>query len=96
MKTTVVIIGIVLVSILSIDVYHVDENASKYGVVKIKGYTHGVALCDAEEHDTPVDTHVGEYHKWVENNIMYTIDYGHMDDDEIVILKAFAFQECSK
>lgn len=77
---------LVMVSIMS----------SPEGIVTLDGWRHGVAICGEAEKDFPLETQEGEYHMWAEDGILYTVNYGHMQDDEVEQLKFWAAHECAQ
>ena len=67
------------------------------GVVAVEGYAHGVALCNGEPgQDEEMVTQEGEYHMWMENGVLYIINYGHLEDKEVDMLKALATSVCAQ
>lgn len=90
------IIAAIVICILSIRVYSVATNPLENGIIMIEGYEHAVAICGEVEGDEEMVTQEGEYHMWAEDGHLYTVNYGHMHDDEINALRALVQVHCNQ
>ena len=66
------------------------------GVIAVDGWAHGVALCQGDVPDEDMVTQVGEYHMWQSDGVMYTVNYGHLGDDEKEQLVSLATINCNQ
>lgn len=88
--------GLILILLFTVRLYKVALDPAKYGIITLEGWEHGVALCQADEPDEEMFTQEDEFHVWQEDGIFYTINYGHIDEVEVQILRAAATYECGK
>lgn len=91
-----IMLAIVAVTAFTVRIYKVAQDPAKYGIIMLEGWEHGVALCQGDEPDEEMVTQEGEFHMWQKDGIMYTINYGHVDEVEVQMLVASAFLECAK
>lgn len=74
--------------------YHLGNGAP--GIIIVPGYEHGVALCEGEEgQNEEMVTQEDEYHMWMEDGVLFTVNYGHLDDDEVQELVRWGKHECA-
>lgn len=67
------------------------------GIVLLEYWPDGVAMCDGKEgEEQPMETRVDEYHMWMEEGVLYVVNYGHLHDKELPLLKRSALKECKR
>lgn len=92
MKTFLVVV--LFITLIITWISHCMVNGHK-GIVMVDGYAHAVALCEGKPGDTEeMVTQKDEYHMWMDDGVLYTVNYGHLDDLEISELINRAQREC--
>ena len=87
-KTSKLLIVLLAVSCLAF-VYHQDRN----GIVALNNYEHAVVICGDETENESVDIQdVAHMRLWDGNT--YTINWGHINDTEIRVLREYATNQC--
>ena len=67
------------------------------GIILLESWPDGVAMCDGEEgQNEEMVTQVDDYHMWMEEGIQYVVNYGHLQDPELPLLKRSALKECKR
>ena len=67
------------------------------GVVRVEGYEHAFAMCEGKEGESAaLETQKDEYHMWMDNGVLYMVNYGHLDDTEVFQLKQAANIRCAQ
>lgn len=90
--TTTLIIVALFVTLISHLLVSTPE-----GIVILDGYAHGVAMCEGDYTDNEdMFTQEGEYHMWMQHGVLYTINYGHLEDTEVSELVALATDTCAQ
>ena len=72
-------------------------NYTAPGIVAIEGYSHAVAICefkDGRNHEMEQVKDV--MYTWVDQGVMYTVNWDHLDDQEVKQLEVKADSECAQ
>ena len=87
----VIVLG-VLMTLWSFGLANPHDN----GIVLLPEYSEAVALCEYNDlRDEEMMTQEGEWHMWAEKGILYTVNYGHLNDPQINELKKLATSVCA-
>jgi len=73
----------------------VAMNGSSNGIITLAEYPHAIALCQGDVPDEELVT-TGDAHLWQKDGIMYTVNKGHLYDQEIEVLRVVATIRCAQ